>query len=164
MDPFLALASDSLLTLSLHGYGYCPRAVAKLTALTRLKLMGFWPGSRVESFHGLRIQELVTIQSEGLAAWFLASGALSHLRSLHIDDDNDPSDVHEAVIEAKRAELKAVWAALNELPYLSQLSGCSELIEIGLKLSSGLWQETECPENALIKFGNRHGRLMWLKK
>ena len=173
------LAAGNLLSLSLQNIAvgldvFWDRVgPSRLTALTRLELIAQANISKalwdIQAIENLPLQELVLLfwRQVQLEPLFSLPGVLTSLRKLHIEDAdcaNLPSDAIKCSSKGRQQELERMSEAVFKLPKLCQLSGCSNVFDIGLRLGQGDWVEMKSSKSMMVSYRSEHtGSLSQMK-
>lgn len=179
LDSYLLLASPQLESLTMCNYEVfeAPQpdlaAVAGITALTRLELMGYEGTAEYEQLQSLPVKELVLISCPGIPEVLFVPGALTALQKLHLAEyEPQPQSLEDFQrdLQAPGAEgylpahqLRHLSARILSLPSLVQLSGEGTLIALGM--AEGLQDWEKCPEElgSVTPYPWKSSKYMWVK-
>ena len=123
-------------------YGGMPietvKAVARLSALTRLKLVAYFCTTRLTALQRLNLRELYLYRCPGAAEALLLPGAMTTLQRLHILDDGTPWLLNPEIFQKELTDAESeghkevqklyqMGQVLFSLPSLVQVSGTCPL-------------------------------------
>ena len=158
---FLGVAGASLQSLSIvarddDSGSHHLEELARLTQLTRLELNEVYYTEGLSALRHLPVEELVLFDCPGAEEKLLAPGALTALRKLHSEEDEDYNPSHEMLGDMRRLsradqqQLQAVGDALLERPQLHQISGKCHLVENCMRAGLEDWHKSSLSRSSLV--------------